>query len=86
VREPGDVVWDLDKIGETMLQLPAYPRPPDATSLLDALRNTLVEWLRVNEHIRAYIIVADETVAEAIAARVQATVYVCRREGVPSGG
>jgi hypothetical protein len=64
-RKPGDIVWDMDAVANTIFQLPSFPRPRPQLIILHKMRDALVKWSNLS--LSVYIIDSDGRSARQIA-------------------
>lgn len=85
---PGDIVFDLDAIANTVSMLPAFPRPPHVADACLAMRDGLIEWLMRDTLSTVFMIVTDTREAQQIAEQIRANVHNCghHRHRVDGGG
>lgn len=73
-RAPGVIVWDLDKVADTVAQMPSYPRPPHISIACHAMRGALVAYLQENPSTPFLLIITEQADAERVAALLNARV------------
>lgn len=70
-RQPGDMVWDMDAIAQTLCQCPRYPRPPHVMDLCSHLRSSFLN-AAATYPAAVYVIITDGAEAQRIAERIGA--------------
>lgn len=76
-RQPGDVVWDVDRIAGVLAKQPFYPRSPHVMKLLGELREVVLRGVHAAAGAGAYVIVTDGSEARVIAQRLNARIHQC---------
>ena len=69
---PGDLVWDMDAMAETLASSPQFPRPPHVLDALMVMRRSLTDWLSTQPQVSAFIIVTNEAEATHMARNISA--------------
>jgi hypothetical protein len=80
---PGDIVWDLDKVADTVAQSPRYPRSPMVTDALMAMRRGLIHHLTHDKRATAYLIVTNDDEATRLARELGGQVVRLDRHATP---
>jgi putative protein kinase ArgK-like GTPase of G3E family len=76
-RTSGDIVWDADRVANTVAHEPVYPRSPHVVALLNDLRETMLRRIAAHAGCGAYVIIADPVEAQQVATRINAKVHRC---------